>query len=169
MIDAARMYVNYVQERQKELQAEMLVEHQFDCHEINENIWGTADMTLIGEDRLVIIDLKAGRYPVENNGNNLQLRIYGLMALARYSDKKYVEMVVVQPRANHKDGPIRSSTLKSEDLAHWGFEWLKPAAEKCLEENPEFVAGKHCFFCNYKPECEEHANYKKQSEVNNEQ
>jgi len=158
MIDAAKSYVEYVRSRQQELDAVMLVEEQYDCNEINSNIWGTADITLLSKDRIVIIDLKAGKWAVDAE-DNLQLKIYGLMALSRYSDRKTVEWVIVQPLAKHREGTIRSREISSENLTNWGFDWLKPKAEACLAEDPVFLAGKHCHFCNYKSECETHNQY----------
>lgn len=159
MIDASDMYCEYVVKRSNEEKgSKLLIEERLDGTEIHPDLWGTTDILILQKDKIIIIDYKAGKYPVEVE-MNLQLRAYGLMALSRYSDKKSVETVIVQPRSWHKDGPIRSTTIFSDDLANWGLDWLKPKIEACFVEEPEYVAGEHCHFCPHKPDCETHKLY----------
>lgn len=164
LIDASDMFCDYVNQRLAEEEgSKLLIEEKLEGTEIHPDLWGTTDILILQKDKIIIIDYKAGKYPVEINGEdgngNLQLRAYGLMALSRYSNKKKIETVIVQPRSWHKDGPIRSATMFSEDLAMWGFDWLKPKIEACYVDEPEVVAGKHCHFCPRKPNCNTHKEY----------
>lgn len=159
MIDASNIYCEYVVQRvNEEKNSKLLIEEKLDGSEIHPDLWGTTDILILQKEKIIIIDYKAGKYPV-NVENNLQLKAYGLMALSKYSDRKEVEMVIVQPRSWHKDGPIRSTKILADDLAMWSFDWLKPRIEACFVKDPEFVAGDHCVFCPHKINCDTHKLY----------
>lgn len=69
---------------------------------------------------LEIVDLKAGMGVVDAK-ENPQLRTYALGALLHHSvlDVETVTVTIVQPRAPHKDGRIRSETFHVADLMEW--------------------------------------------------
>jgi hypothetical protein len=163
MIDCANVYVNYIQERARVLGGKLLIEERVFMDEISPDIWGTADAIIIGEKALEIVDLKSGKWAVDAHDNG-QLKIYALGALSRYSSRYKDEdieviMTIVQPRGWHKDGIIRSSSTTATNLVNWGFEVLKPAAEACFEENPQFNPSKEtCKFCNAKDHCDAYKN-----------
>lgn len=160
MIDCAKTYVDYVRQRQKELDGKLLIEEKVAIEEISEDCYGTADAIIISKNRLSVIDLKSGRYPVEPK-NNTQLMIYGLGALARYGDENTtMELTIVQPRSFHIDGPIRSWDISATDLVDWGYEILKEATDACMKEEPEYNAGEHCRFCNAKALCPTYKKFK---------
>lgn len=160
MIKCAEVYVDYVNKRKEELNAKMLIEERVSMEEISEHIWGTADAILIGEKELEIIDLKSGKFPVDVE-NNTQLLIYALGALSRYgSEDTIVTMTIVQPRSWHKDGAIRSYSMSAANLVDWGYETLKPAADACDEEEPQYNPSKEtCRFCNAKGICDTYKQY----------
>jgi hypothetical protein len=160
MIKCAEVYVDYVNRRKEELDAKMLIEERVSMEEISEHIWGTADAILIGEKELEIIDLKSGKFPVDVE-NNTQLLIYALGALSRYGNEDtVVTMTIVQPRSWHKDGAIRSYSMSAANLVEWGYETLKPAADACDEEEPQYNPSKEtCRFCNAKDICDSYKQY----------
>ena len=160
MIKCAEVYVDYVNKRKEELDAKMLIEERGSMEEISEHIWGTADAILIGEKELEIIDLKSGKFPVDVE-NNTQLLIYALGALSRYGNEDtVVTMTIVQPRSWHKDGAIRSYSMSAANLVEWGYETLKPAADACDEEEPQYNPSKEtCRFCNAKDICDSYKQY----------
>lgn len=73
-----------------------------------------------------VADLKGGRGLVEA-ANNKQTRTYGLGSLLanRGLDVEEVMTTIVQPRAPHKDGRIRSETFHVADLVEWTAELLE--------------------------------------------
>lgn len=75
--------------------------------------------------QLEIVDLKHGMGVVDVNENK-QLRTYGLGALLKHPelDVETVKVTIVQPRAPHKDGRIRSETFHVADLIGWTSELL---------------------------------------------
>ena len=76
-----------------------------------------------------VIDLKNGKGIVEVNGNK-QTRTYALLALLNAPKKlvdeiDMVKVTIVQPRASHKDGRIRSETFHIAELIEWTAELMK--------------------------------------------
>jgi hypothetical protein len=99
MIDCAKIYVDYVQERAKRLNGKLLVEQKVRCQEISEDLYGYADALIITPHKMCVIDLKTGKYPVSPE-HNKQAMIYAVGALSRYGNEDTeVEITIVQPRA----------------------------------------------------------------------
>jgi len=149
--DWSKVYTDYVFGREKELNAKKFIEQRVDIKEINPDLWGTADIILVCDDLIEIIDLKTGTWPVSPE-YNYQMSIYGLGALSRYGHEEMkIILTIVQPRSKKQ---IRSWETTAENLVNWGFDVLKPALEKCEAEEPIFVYGKdHCKFCPAKKIC----------------
>jgi Protein of unknown function (DUF2800) len=74
---------------------------------------------------LEIVDLKGGRGVVVEVKGNAQARTYALGALLEFPelDVEIVRSTIVQPRAPHKDGRIRSEEIHVADLVDWTA-WL---------------------------------------------
>ena len=88
--------------------------------------------------------------------------IYAIGALSRYGNEDTeVEITIVQPRATWGGGPIKTWTTTAEFLVDWAYDFLKPRVEACLEENPVFVYGDHCRFCNARSICDLYKQYNK--------
>ena len=155
MIRCAETYVEYIFKRKEELNATMVIEEKVYMDEISDKCFGTADCILIAEDRICVIDLKSGKWPVEAVKNK-QLKIYAIGAFLRYGNQDAditIEMTIVQPRLKN---PIKTHEISSPNLMHWADTDLKQATDACDEENPKRVAGDHCRFCAAKPECDEY-------------
>lgn len=75
---------------------------------------------------LEVVDLKGGRGVVVEAKGNPQLRSYGLGAMLANKglDVQTVKVTIVQPRAPHKDGRIRSESFSVADLLDWTVEML---------------------------------------------
>ena len=161
MIDCAKIYVDYVQERAKRLNGKLLVEQKVRCQEISEDLYGYADALIITPHKMCVIDLKTGKYPVSPE-HNKQAMIYAVGALSRYGNEDTeVEITIVQPRATWGGGPIKTWTTTAEFLVDWAYDFLKPRVDACLEENPVFVYGDHCRFCNARSICDLYKQYNK--------
>lgn len=105
------------------------IEEKFDLSSLGTpfDAGGTADFVVYCADRrlLEVVDLKAGMGVVDVN-ENPQLRTYGLGALLRHKglDVTHIKVTIVQPRAPHKDGRIRSETFHVADLVEWTADLL---------------------------------------------
>jgi hypothetical protein len=105
------------------------------------DITGTADLIFVENDRLTVGDLKYGRGVVEATRNK-QLMTYLFGAIQRFGPRPSYRVVVLQPRAWHPDGPIRSYTVTEAEMDVFAFE-----LERAIEENygnGQCHPGDHC-------------------------
>lgn len=160
MFEAANVYVEEVIKwwNIADGESELLIEHKFDLSgKIFPGLYGTADAVIYDEPNrtLRVFDFKYGAGMAVEVENNLQLIYYALGALLT---KKYVadvvEMVIVQPRCPHPDGPVRSWSLDAIDLLDYAAQ-LKEDALKTLEKDAPLSSGEHCKFCPAAPTCPE--------------
>jgi hypothetical protein len=128
---------------------------------------GTCDAIIYNPDErlLEVVDLKGGRGVVVEVTENKQLRTYALGALLAHPELDVVKVksTIVQPRAPHKDGRIRSETYHVSDLMEWTHELLE-RMRRAAEASRQFEkvvgglsrdswgdafleAGSHCTFC----------------------
>lgn len=150
------------------MENELLVEQRFHLHELHSDLFGTSDAIVWqpGIERLSVIDLKYGAgVPVEVE-DNPQLQYYALGALLANKQWKprEVEVVIVQPRCPHPDGPVRAQVLQVVDLLDFAadlVEAVKRTEEasddhakighgiftEALWANKYLEAGDHCRFC----------------------
>lgn len=114
-------------------------------------MFGTSDCIVYRqrEKKLWVIDYKHGAgVPVEAIGNP-QGRYYALgamLALGKDQPVGEVEIVIVQPRAPHPDGPIRSETVSAAALVDFAADLLD-AANRTLADDAPTMPGDHCGFC----------------------
>lgn len=107
---------------------------------------------------LVVQDLKYG-YGVVEATDNWQLIDYAAGVMQRLVDLKVpvgistITLKVVQPRAYHKDGPVRSHTITATELWDRVAE-LNASAEEAHGPNPRAVTGRHCRYCPGRHCCE---------------
>jgi hypothetical protein len=124
LVESAQTYIDYVRSRAEGLQHDTMLEQKFSLADLNPPLeaGGTGDAVLYDAKAklLEIVDLKNGTSVVEANGN-AQLRTYAVGALLanRDLDVEQIRVTIVQPRAFHKQGPIRSETFHVADLIDW--------------------------------------------------
>lgn len=117
-----------------------------------EQCWGTSDTVIIGDETLIVGDLKYGKGVKVDAHGNTQMRIYALgayYALGWMYGIKEVTMCIFQPRIKN----YSIETISLEELLKWGIDVLKPAAHKALGKEPETHAGTWCRFCKVKGGC----------------
>jgi hypothetical protein len=101
----------------------VLSETRVDLHP---SCWGTADAIILGRGTLTIIDYKHGR-GVLVEVPSVQLEIYAaaaLKSLAWMAEEPItsVNTVIVQPRAEHPDGPVRSAKYSVDEMVARGVQ-----------------------------------------------
>lgn len=166
MIEAVQLHIDTVLPDAKKKGTRMFVEERVRLDHamgLPHPVGGTAD-TILYMPRskvLKIVDFKYGRGHVVEVKNpdgtvNPQLGIYALAALAELErllgekrEVKWVELTIVQPRAPHKKGPVRTLKLSPFQLMD-----LEADVYRALTEPPIRIAGDHCHFCRAKPDCE---------------
>lgn len=163
MADTAEMFIDYVRQKQRAAgnSGRWWVEERFSLASLGGPIdaGGTADAIIWNEATrdLEVVDLKGGRGVVVEAKGNPQLRTYALGALlATGIYPATVTVTIVQPRAAHKDGRIRSETVGAEVVAGFTSDLLA-AMQRAQQARADFdkapldewaaahlSAGNHC-------------------------
>jgi hypothetical protein len=135
MAETAQMYVDYVRKVFNDAPSQdngnvLWIEQRFSLAVLKPpfDAGGTGDAVIYlpAEKRLEIVDLKGGRGVVVAARGNPQLRTYALGALLANKglDVETVTVTIVQPRAGHPDGRIRSETFHVIDLMEWASDMM---------------------------------------------
>jgi hypothetical protein len=129
MVACAQEYIDYVRSRMRE-KSRLYVERRFSLETLRPpfDAGGTCDAIVHDAEtrHLEVIDLKTGRGVVVEATNNPQLRTYAIGAMLAHSDiaVSTIQVTVVQPRAQHRDGRIRSEMFTVADLIDWTAQLL---------------------------------------------
>lgn len=153
MQEAVDIYVRFVESTKKTREA--LIEHAFDLSNVHPGLYGTCDMVVFDDAKklLTVGDYKHGAGVPVDVERNPQLLYYGLGAvLSTGFECEEIELVIVQPRCNHPDGPIRRWSCSAMDLLDFALE-LKAYAEATEDPFAKLVPGEHCRFCPAKALC----------------
>lgn len=134
---------------------------------------GTSDVVLLVWDgdtlvEIEIIDYKHGAGVAVEAEHNTQALCYALGSAQpveqHIDDNTNIRVTISQPRAMHKDGPIRTWEITPVELFKWQQHELIPCAEATLEEDAPLVPSDDgCRFCPAAGQCPEL--YKKTQEV----
>lgn len=129
---------------------------------VEDDLDGTADVTIITDDMLEIIDLKTGRDHVDPD--DPQLMYYAAGAMVPYMDVlgqvpfKIVRTTIVQPLGEHPDH-IRSHDWTPDQLFDWMKHVVYPAYERSLDLNaPATPSMEGCKWCRV-ADCKERAEW----------
>lgn len=128
------------------------IEQRVDISIISDGVFGTCDAWVVTDKILQVWDFKFGRRPVEAR-NNLQLICYALGILDNLTiDVDHVQLHIVQPRAWHHRGPVRSyMATTSEILAY--LPQLQEAAQRAIKGDGQFSTGDWCRYCRASIKC----------------
>lgn len=174
----AQVYVDYVRTALKtDPAATLQIEQHFTLADLKPpfDAGGTGDAVIYypASKTLEIVDLKGGRGVIVEVEGNKQLRTYALGAMMANPGLavEKVKSTVVQPRANHKDGIVRSETLHVADLMEWTTDLVaamrrsadaltdlayseRGQAMTRAQWNATYLkAGDHCKFCPVAATC----------------
>lgn len=122
-----------------------------------EDMFGTTDASIVqSPTRLHIVDFKYGRYVVEVE-NNPQLLYYLLGALlelpaAARARIRELRITIVQPRAAHPDGPVRSVEVSWPLLVLFAGRLMAGAYRTQMPDAP-LRPGDWCRFCRAREIC----------------
>ena len=152
MAETAQVYLDYVHSRidcEAGIRATLYIEQHFSLESLNPpfDAGGTGDAVIWNGDEhlLEIVDLKGGRGVVVEAIGNPQMRTYALGALLMLPglDVHKVMTTIVQPRAPHRDGRIRSETFHAADLIEWTTDlMLAMAKSKVAQSEHEQIGSK---------------------------
>lgn len=149
MVDAVQMYVDVVKDIFRDAD-DSEIEQRVDLSPIIEGVYGTGDAIayMAGTRRVVVCDFKYGRGVAVDVQENEQLLMYALGITQRYHNRGVdgADLIIVQPRAPHRDGPIRRWSTDLLGLYEHAIAARKAAALAAQPDAP-LVAGSHCKFC----------------------
>lgn len=151
MADAARVYTDYITKQGEG--KEVSLEERVSLEYIREGMFGTSDAFIYEPfGTLEVVDFKYGKgIPVEAVENKQML--YYALGSAQGCDFSSVKLTIVQPRAEHPDGPIRSWTITPERLKQFEVE-IKKAVEATEVKEPKFNPSETaCRWCLGKATC----------------
>ena len=170
MVEAATVCADYVKARADQPGATLWIEETFDLAPLGFPLQagGTSDavLWLPEEATIEVVDYKGGRGKIVEVLDNTQLGHYGLGALVKHPElpADRVRMTIIQPRAPHEDGIIRSVDVHVSDLVDFANDidraMRKSVAATAAYHMPARYAGEveawsqswlrpgdHCQFC----------------------
>jgi hypothetical protein len=157
LLEAVDEYVAYVIQ-QIELAKQIckspvfIIEQKVDLSSYVEQCYGTADMVIVIDKKIQIIDLKLGKGIPVSAIENVQLMIYGLGVLNDLEvlfDIEVLELTIVQPRLES----ISTWEITVDDLKSWANKVFVPKAKMALAGEGELCAGDWCRFCKARFQC----------------
>ncbi len=126
------------------------IEEEVGNSELHEHLHGTLDWSQYQESDnfMEVVDYKHGAGVIVEVEENLQIMYYVFCKISKWNARPSmrIRLTIVQPRAFHKDGPIRSWDTTAEYILNWGYKVLLPAMLN-TEISDELNPGKHCQFC----------------------
>lgn len=167
MAEAVQVYLDEIRRKRKALVgATFKVEEKLDASWVHPDLFGTGDHICIEPiGCLYVDDYKHGAGVAVDVGTSIQdgneqLLIYGVGALGKGNPHmiEEIELTVIQPRAQHRAGPIRSLRLEVGDLLDWAETVLRPGINLALSGKGHLAAGSWCRWCDAEAICPEHKN-----------
>lgn len=157
MVESVQLYLDTVRSLiPKSGDHELEVEQRLDMTHIHPDISGTGDAVVFQprSSTLHVVDFKYGRGVAVEPEENPQLLLYGAGAARRYHNRQVrkVKLHVVQPRAPHARGPVRSWETDALSLMEFEDDIRVAAARAMAPDAPRF-AGDWCRFCKALPVC----------------
>lgn len=151
MCEAVQVMIDQVLRLIDHPTTQLFIEQKFDLTPLNPPgpMYGTADVAIWAphHKHLAVVDYKHGAGVAVDATENEQMLYYLLGAVIALNVKpETLSCTIVQPRAHHPDGIIRTYTLNFETLKHFKKE-LFAAGAKTLEPNAPLVVGEWCKFC----------------------
>lgn len=162
MWDGAMVYVDAILDRMGDTTTcqQLNVEQQVNLDNIYPSMSGTPDCWWYDAYAMTlhVFDLKYGMGLVEAY-NNPQLLIYASGIIANYlhpsvanDERLKVHLTIVQPRAFHELGPVRTWKIKALDMRPTIIT-LEAAAHKAMGDDADLHSGRHCKYCSAKFNC----------------
>lgn len=135
-------------------EGETYCEQTQDCSMIHPGMSGTPDAFTVLPGKLRVVDFKFGYRYVEV-WNNYQLIIYAIALATKFQlpPSAKIELVIVQPRSNHREGPVRRWNTTFGALEPH-LHTLQLAAANAMSSNPLCVPNPGCIDCAGRHACE---------------
>jgi len=159
MLEAVQLYLDVIDDdlaKYKLTRKDLEVERKFHLTKIHPDAYGTNDANLpVFLTKVIVYDFKYGSGIAVDAEDNKQGMYYALGA-SQEGDYDEFEIVIVQPRAIHKQGPVRRWTVSKKDLQEFAEE-LAVRIKYTQEADARLKCGEWCkkTFCAALPTCKE--------------
>lgn len=178
MIESVQLAIDEVNKQAKKRGTKLLVEVKAKVqghYGLREPVGGTADivMYLPKSKSLYVLDFKYGRGHVVEVGNdrwtvNPQVGLYAICALNQLEkllgerrEVKWIVAGIIQPRAHHKAGKVRTKKITPFQLMA-----LEGDMIEAVNGDPKRVPGEEqCAWCKAKPDCKEYHQWRGEAAV----
>jgi hypothetical protein len=151
MAEAVQLYLGFIRDIEKQVGKKPLIEQKVYMISVRPDVFGTSDCIFIYGDTIYVIDYKHGYVLVEIE-NSFQWLFYTIAALDTFGlwDRiKHIKTTVVQPRADHIDGPIRHCDYSISEIR----EYQEAFRASILNPNKTPIPGMHCKYCPASGHC----------------
>ena len=150
MRKAVDRYITFILDLEAGYEGEFdyFIEDKVDLSHLGGDCWGTLDYAswIIGKD-LYVCDYKHGIVTVEAKDNK-QLLTYATGVCEKIGyDFRYIFIVIIQPRAAHVSGQIRSCRYPPESIKKFRDKALIPAIKETKNKHATLSAGAWCQYC----------------------
>lgn len=146
MAEAVQVYLDTIRadmDKYKVHISDLAIEHKFHLVHIDDAAYGTNDANLkVAFTKIIVYDYKHGSGIAVEVEDNRQGLYYGVGA-AYGEEFDEMEIVIVQPRAIHRDGPVRRWSVTKAELDAFGEE-LKTKIAATREPNAPRKCGDWC-------------------------
>jgi len=151
-------YVLYVRSQIGDADRPMF-EQRVDYSEWVPEGFGTADVVILSQTKVRVIDLKFGAGIPVDAKDNPQLRLYALGAWSKFKEEfpdiRQIEYTIHQPRL----GSITTDHTTLDKLVEWAQYFVRDKAKKAWVGAGDFVPGDHCQFCRAKAQCKARSDF----------
>lgn len=158
LADYVDNYVLYVRSQIGESDTP-LFEQRVDFSDYVPDGFGTADVVILSQYSIRVIDLKFGKGVPVPAQDNTQLRLYALGAYCKfkeeYPDIREVSYTIHQPRLDS----ISTDGTTIAKLIDWAKYFVAPKAKKAWAGSGDFIPGDWCQFCKAKAQCRARSDY----------
>lgn len=134
--------------------AELLCETRIDLSFIAPDMFGTCDYAIIDDGKYLLVgDYKYGANISVDAKDNTQLIYYALGLAEKYEyNFSIISLQIIQPRAPHPDGPVRTHTMNRRELLRWKGRIARGVLRTQKPDAP-LAMGEWCMFCAAKSTC----------------
>lgn len=153
MVEAVQVYLDYIRETAGSLDLHIEVRVSLadvKPEDVDVDMFGTVDCAFYDEDErhLHVNDYKHGRGTVVEVPGNTQCLYYALGAILKLRKRPdKITTTIVQPRAPHTDGPVRSFTYTWGEIIEFKDAVMAAAQRAMAPDAPVGPVGDHCKFC----------------------
>ncbi len=158
MVCAVQSYVDFCRSIMLGSTGPEWIEEGVTVNSVHPFLHGTVDFASsnVACGHLDVVDFKYGVGIAVDADGNPQGRIYAMGILEAMENASQVEEInisIVQPRAVHSKGPIRTETIPVTTLLEWRQDVLIPGLEASKQDDAPRKSGPHCRFCPARSDC----------------